>query len=349
MADMYIVIRRSVYAALGGVVLVGLLGAPALGHGGGIDAVVEVASIDGGFEYGLRLEWSDGDPISGAHVVMSAVQGDLVEVTEPAEVVPGEYVGTLLLGSNGEWQVSVEIHRPDSNGRIDFVQTVSANDLGSWVVLVDTSDGDRVGATPDAATSILDPPPQPSSTSTAPTTVAPSSGSDSSSVTTPTTTTPTVPAEPTPVEARDVVVDIAAGGQGPEVDIGMRIVHLVAIALWIVPVVASLVGKQSTTSVVLAVAGVNLTLVSGVVLMHWGTPISYPGLFNWSEIADLSYGSQYLTAFAAKLIAVLIAAFATVRWAIAADRKAAWATLGLVTVAVLAVTAMSQFHLLSHV
>jgi hypothetical protein len=66
-------------------------------------------------------------------------------------------------------------------------------------------------------------------------------------------------------------------------------------------------------------------------------------------VADLSYGSQYLWAFGAKLVAVLIAAIATVTWAIAADRKAAWVTLGFVTAAAVAVTAMSQFHLLSHV
>lgn len=318
-----------------------------MAHGGGVEAVVEVATRDGGFEYGLAFAWSDGDPVTGAHIVMRATQGDLVEVAEPVEVSPGVYVGTMPLVSGGEWQVAIAIHHPESNGNINFVQLVVPDGGAVWSVLVDTANEERVGLVPDPLASVLDPP-TPVTSTTIPVSESEDPPAESTEAT-PTTEPPIVDAEPAPVGTGEVVVDIATAAQGPEVDIGMRIVHLIAIGLWIVPVVAWQFGKKNPLSAIVAVTGVSLTLVSGAVLMHWGAPISYPGLFNWGEVADLSYGSQYLSAFSAKLASVLIAALATVWWAVAADRRAAWVALGFVTVAVVAVTAMSQFHILSHV
>jgi hypothetical protein len=314
----------------------------AFAHGGEIDAVVEVMSIDGGFEYGIGIHWSDGDPVTGAHIVMRADQEDLEEVTEPVEVSPGVYVEKLPLTSAGEWRVFVAIHHPDSNGNIEFVQTVTGSGDGSSVVLVDTADEERVGSTPDPATALLDPHPPPSTTTTTAEAADTSAAEDTAAE--PTTTT----AAPNQIEATDVVVDIAADEQGPAFDVGLRVVHLVAIGMWIVPVFASVFGRKNRRLVVVTVAGVVLTLATGALLMLWGAPVGSPGLFSWSEIFDLSYGSSYLIAFVVKLVGVLLAAVATVRWAAASDRKAAWVTLGGATVAVAAVTAMSQFHLLSH-
>jgi len=312
-------------------------------HGGGIDAVVEVASTQGGFEYGLAFAWSDGDPITGAHIVMRASQDDLVKVAEPVEVSPGVYVGSLPLASDGEWQVAVAIHHSDSNGTITFVQNVSPDETRSWVVLVDTDNEERVGSVPDPATSILEPPPVPTTT-----TLPVSDTADAAAKTPATTTTQPAAPEGASAQSSDVVVDIEADENGPAFDIGVRVIHLVAIGLWVVPVFASLFGKQNRTSVVFGVTGVVLTIATGTVLMLWATPVSFPGLFNPSVIADLSYGSSYLVAFAVKMAGVLLAAVATLRWAVKVDRKSAWTTLGGATLAVVAVTAMNQYHLLSH-
>lgn len=334
--------HRFRWSVLVGAVLMFLLPAvAALAHGGEIDAVVEVMSIDGGFEYGLGIHWSDGDPVTGAHIVMRADQEDLEEVTEPVEVSPGVYVGKLPLASAGEWRVFVAIHHPDSNGNIEFVQAVTGSSDGSWVVLVDTANEEGVGSTPDPATALLDPHPPPSTITTTAGTVDTSAAEDIAAATTTT-------AVPNRVEASDVVVDIAADERGPAFDVGLRVVHLVAIGMWIVPVFASVFGRKNRRLVVVAVAGVVLTLATGALLMLWGAPVGSPGLFSWSEIFDLSYGSSYLIAFVVKLVGVLLAGVATVRWAVASDRKAAWVTLGGATVVVAAVTAMGQFHLLSH-
>jgi hypothetical protein len=329
---------------MGGVLVFVISGGPVLAHGGGVEAVVEVASTEGGFEYGLAFAWSDGDPITGAHVVMRANQGDLVEVSEPVELSPGVYVGSLPLASNGEWQVAIAIHHPDSNGSISFVQNVGSNDADAWVVLVDTGNEERVGSVPDPVASILEPPTVPTTT-----TLSVSEAVDPAAETPDTTTsTQIVTPEPISAQASEVVVDIESDEKGPAIDIGLRLVHLVAIGLWLVPVSVSLFGKRNRASVVIGITGVVLTLATGSVLMLWGTPISFPGLFNPSAIADLSYGSPYVVAFAVKMAGVLLAAVATFRWAVKVDRNSAWVTLAGATLAVVAVTAMSQYHLLSH-
>jgi hypothetical protein len=314
---------------------------------GGVEAVVEVASADGGFQYGLAFTWSDGDPITGAHIVMRASQGDLVEIAEPVEVSPGVYVGNLPLASGGEWQVAIAIHHPDSNGNISFVQNVAPDDADVWVVLVDTGNEERVGSAPDLLTSILEPPTTPTST-TVPVSETAEGAAEPSATTATITATQPVAVEQPSAQASEVVVDIETDEKGPSFDIGIRLIHLMAIGLWLVPVFVSLFGRQNRTLVVVGITGVVLTLATGTVLMLWGTPISFPGLFNPRAVADLAYGSPYVVAFAVKMGAVLVAAVATFRWAVKADRGAAWVTLAGATLAVVAVTAMSQYHLLSH-
>jgi hypothetical protein len=305
--------------------------------------------VEEGFQYGLAVHWSDGDAVSGAHVVMTAERGDLVEVTEPVEVSPGTYGGQLPLSEQGEWTVTVAIHHPESSGQIEFVQNVAASNESQWSVLVDTADPGRVGATPDPATSILSPPAPATTTSSLrvhPTSPDSEPDSDDSA---PPATTPTVSdPEPAPI-ASDVVVDIeATNPPNPTRDIGLRVGHLAAIGLWIIPVGAALFGRKNRTSVVLALVGVALTLTTGTILMIWGAPINSPGIFNWSALSDIPYGVSYLTSFAIKISAVLLAAAATLRWAMKTDRNAAWATLVATAVAVVSVTAMSQYHVLSH-
>jgi hypothetical protein len=247
------------------------------------------------------------------------------------------------LASDGEWQVAIAIHHPDSNGSISFVQNVASNDADAWVVLVDTGNEERVGSVPDPVAGILEPPTVPTTT-----TLPVSEAVDPAAETPNTTTTQSVTPEPISTQASDVIVDIESDEKGPAFDIGLRLVHLVAISLWLVPISVSLFGKRNRTSVVIGITGVVLTLATGTVLMLWGTPISFPGLFNPSAIADLSYGSPYVVAFAVKMAGVLLAAVATFRWAVNVDRNSAWITLAGATLAVVAVTAMSQYHLLSH-
>ncbi len=324
-------------------------GLVAMGHGGEIDVIVEVASGGEGFEYGLAVQWTDGDPVSGAHVVLTATLDDLIEVTEPVEVSPGEYVGQLLLSEPGGWDVDVTIHHPDSNGEIRFLQEVTSTSEAQWVVLADTADPDRVGSTPDPENSILAlPAPTPTTTPTPrnDTTVPESEPGDENpaGAVTATTSAP----EPVPI-ASDIVIDLtASNAPNPARDISIRVGHIVAIGLWLIPVGAGLLGHTNRKSVIAAVAGVILTLSTGAILMIWGTPIDAPGILNWSELSDIPHGTAYLTAFTVKISAVLLGAVATIRWAMKADSKAAWSTLATAAIAVVAVTAMSQYHVLSH-
>jgi hypothetical protein len=92
----------------------------------------------------------------------------------------------------------------------------------------------------------------------------------------------------------------------------------------------------------------GLTIVSGLLLVLWGAPVNYPGILRWDELGRRLYGPSYQIAFIAKMGAVFIAAVATLVWARRRHRDAVVITVGATVAAVAVVTAMSQFHLFSH-
>ena len=312
-------------------------------HGGELEAVVEAAAVDGGFEYGLSLHSHDGHPVTGALVVIRAEKNGLVEVADPNEIAAGLYVGRLALSSPGDWEVVIAIDHPESSGSISFTHSITAADHGYWEVLADTANPERVGSVPDPATSILDPPVLPTTTSLGTTSSTSSEGSTAE-----VSSTTSLPAEQGTSTATGVVVDISGQGPNPGLHISLRIIHVVAIGMWLIPVFASLFGATSRARVVTAISGVVLTAVTGTTLMLLGTPVPFPGLFRWSGFASIPYGPSYLGAFTLKLVGVIVAVVATVRWAAKSDLAAARVTLAAGGLAVIAVIALSQFHILSH-
>lgn len=299
--------------------------------------------MDGEFHYALSFQWPDGDPVSGAHIVMRATLGDFVSVASPVEITGGVYIASLDLSVSGDWEVAVAIHHPDSNGGLSFVQTVATGDADYWEVLEDTANPARVGERPDPSDSLLAPMLTTTTTAVGSSTSPPTNADRSDS-----TTTTTTPAGVVSNSAGDVVLALESDSQGPAVDITLRVVHLIAIGTWMIPIFGSLFGVTGRGWVVAAVSGMVLTIATGITLMLWGAPVGFPGLFDWDAIADVSYGASYLVAFVVKLVGVALASVATIRWSRRVDRAATWATLVSAAVAVVAVTAMSQFHLLSH-
>ena len=85
----------------------------------------------------------------------------------------------------------------------------------------------------------------------------------------------------------------------------------------------------------------------GLVLGLWGTPVGYPGVFRWSDLGSLEYGAAWQASFLVKMAGVAAGVLGTA----AALRQRHWgarlgtAGLGL---ALIAVTALSQFHVLTH-
>ncbi len=148
--------------------------------------------------------------------------------------------------------------------------------------------------------------------------------------------------------AEDVVVDLPDPRSELTQDIVLRILHLLAIATWVLPLAASAWGRSPRHLTAWAASGFALTLVTGGLLALFGAPTSFPGLVAWNELGDRLYGSAYQTAFVVKMGFVLVAAALT---AVAVRRRSirgAVLTLGSIGGAAVAVTAMSQFHLFSH-
>lgn len=321
-------------------------GLPAGAHGGDIEVVLEAATQDGSVDYGLAIRFADGDPVAGAHVVLHAEQGDQSELAEASEDSAGVYFAEIQFPAPGEWRVDVTIDHSESEGSIQFHQTVADGASRQWLVVVDTKNPDQEGTTPDPERAILDPS-QASASTTTTTTAVTSTGANSASSAT-TTTTTSAPLEATERTRTDVVVELSAEETDPLGAIGMRVVHLGSIGLWLIPVFAGVFGRTTRPSIVLALVGIVLTAATGVLLMLWGAPVAFPGIFDGSGLGDVSQGSSYQTAFLVKMGAVLTAALATLGWAWKQDRKAVWVALGGGVVAAVAVTAMSQYHLLSH-
>jgi hypothetical protein len=314
-------------------------------HGGEPEVVVEVASLEGRAEYGVGVHSADDHPVTEARVEIHVEQGDRAERVEAEEDTPGVYLAQILFPTSGVWRVGIVIHHPESEGSIQFDQTVELDGDLEWLVLVDTTNPDRVGSTPEPSMAVLEPHLSVSSSTTTVTGVT-----EANSGTPATTTASTDPeSRETEVPAgSEVSVDLEASDPNPLGAVSLRVVHLGSIGLWLIPVLASVFGWKTRSSAMFALVGVILTAVTGVSLMLWGAPVAFPGIFDWGRLSEVPYGSSYLLSFLVKITAVLIAVTATLRWAWRENRRATWVALGGGVIAAVAVTAMSQYHLLSH-
>ena len=330
--------KRTLVTSVAALALVAMA-LPALAHGGDIEVAVELGQEPSGiFQYGIVLVWDDGDPISGANVTINASGSDSTETEIAAEGEPGIYLARMGL-EPGEWAVMVDIVHPDSTGSIEFDQLVSEGPLSGSVIVVDTVDPDRVGTQPPDEDTVLDlPEPTPSTTTTT------TAGEEATATsTTSSTTTTTLAATP----VADVVVHVEAESTLFR-DVTMRVLHVAALGVWLVPLGAAVFGVSVRWMVPAALVGLVATLGTGVLLMLWGTPVGFPGLFDWEPFTGDQLG-PYLTWFLIKMTAFWSAVAATVTWARRTSRWAMWVVLAAVGGAVLAVTVMTQIHVLSHV
>jgi hypothetical protein len=240
----------------------------------------------------------------------------------------GVHRATVSYPTGGSWTVSLEMTRAGGTETVAFNENLPwphyTTEAGQPKVKYDSEDPSRIGTIAAAGNSVyLSGTPEPA----------------------PSTTPPGVVVVAT---VDDVVLDLPNSGDELRQDIGLRFIHLLAIACWSIPVFGAILGRSGRLTVPVALVGMGVTIVSGIVLAAWGAPLSYPGLFRWAELQERLYGASYGAAFITKMVAVALAAVATVAWALRRSRTAAWATMGAMAGALLAVTAMGQFHLFSH-
>ena len=123
----------------------------------------------------------------------------------------------------------------------------------------------------------------------------------------------------------------------------LRLAHLGAIGLWLFASLSPAAGSARRRAK-LASAGIVSTLLTGAALAAWSAPLTYPGLFDLDAVLDLHLGGTYVAALGLKLAAVAGAIALTLRPQ-ARERKL---FVGCVAIAVVAVTVMTQAHVVMH-
>lgn len=307
--------------------------APAVGdHAFAIvaEAFVAQATDPLSIEYAVAATGPDGSPIPGAAVEFEA-ESDTGSTVPPITLVDhdGIHRGTIRYPDGGSWTVTATIRTPEGSETFTFAELLPwphyTTEAGIPKVKYDSANPGRIGTLLGVADSIY------LAQGFGPTT-EPADGE------------PPAP----PIEDPEVVLSLPSPASTLTQDILLRVMHLVALGAWVVPIGAAALGRHHPAAVPVALVGVVGTVFTGMMLALWGSPVAFPGLLRWSELAERLYGPSYQAAFVAKMAFVLAAAAATVWWATRRDRRATWLTLGAVAGAAVAVTAMAQFHLFSH-
>ncbi|HEY5579146.1 MAG TPA: hypothetical protein VIL12_05620, partial [Acidimicrobiia bacterium] len=131
-------------------------------------------------------------------------------------------------------------------------------------------------------------------------------------------------------------------------DIALRLTHVGALVFWAACVGLLLLGKRHRLLPLLTIVGAVATVASGALLMLWGAPLRFPGLIRWNELGRRSYGGSYQSAFILKMVFVVLALGASLWLFLRRRIRASILALAAMAGAVMAVTAMTQFHLFSH-
>jgi hypothetical protein len=307
---------------------------PAVGEHSG-EVIVEAFIADAGdplsVQYAATVT-SNGAPVAGAVLTLSgrSAGGDAVGPT-PLSDDGGVHRVSVAYPAGGVWTLTLELALPSGTEELQFAENLPwphyTTEAGHPKVKYDNEHPERIGTIATDRESIyLGGGEKP----TPPSTTAPD-------------VTPT-----TSVTAGEVVLDLPNAGDELRRDIGLRAIHLAAIALWAVPLFAAALGRSGRFTVPTALIGMGLTVATGLLLTLYGAPLTYPGIFRWGALQERLYGPSYSAAFIVKMVAVALASVGTIVWAVRSRRTTAWVTLGVMGVALVAVTAMSQFHLFSH-
>lgn len=351
---------RLVVTALTAATVLVIGSAAALGHGGEVDVVVEAKASDPfdvlHTDYAVMLTFADGDRVENAAVSAQATDG--TDTVLPIEVgAEGNvYILHFLYPQPGQWTLDLAVEHPDVEVELTLVEAIPMGDPGSHVVRLDTAEQARVGTVgslaipehPEAApqapttTTTVSPPlttdaaadPPVASTSTLPTTTVGGTASSSAA------SAGTSHSAAVQVTTRGVV--------SLPVELVVRWAHLGMITVWGLAVLAIAVRLNHRLLPAASLAGLVGTLVTGSLLGLWGTPVGFPGIFRWSDIGTLEYGTAWQYSFLFKMGGVIVAIVGTAM----AAKQQRWrgARLGVagMGVALIAVTALSQFHLLTH-
>lgn len=333
----------------------------ALGHGGEVDVVVEAKASDP-FEvlhtdYAVMLTFADGDRVEDAAVSAKATDGTDTVLPIDVGAEGNVYILHFLYAQPGQWTLDLTVEHPDVQVELTLVEAIPVGNPGSHVVRLDTADQTRAGTVGSLAIPEhpLAAPPAPTTTTTdSPplTSNAAANPPATSTSTLPTTTTVGGSASSSAASAgtshRAAVQVTTRGTVSLPVELVARWAHLGMITVWGLAVLAIAVRLNHWLLPVASLAGLVGTLVTGSLLGLWGTPVGFPGIFRWSDIGALEYGSAWQYSFLIKMGGVIVAIVGT---AMAAKRQrwrgAQLAVAGM-GVALIAVTALSQFHLRTH-
>jgi hypothetical protein len=305
-----------------------------------VEAFIETAANPLVLEYAATV-----DGVEDSSILMTA-ESDDGDVIEAVEMTSGDglHRSTIAYPSAALWTVTMTIEHGSGEESLRFQENLPwphyTTEAGRPKVKYDSERPDRIGTIVDPGSSIY---------------LQGTSGDGSppstqATVDSPATTTPADPHhgtdESTAIE--EVVVNISDPADELSVDIGLRVLHVAALGLWAIPLIASSLGRQHRLSVSSALSGMVLTVIAGLALALWGAPVTFPGLLRWEVLADRLYGDAYLVSFLVKMAMVTVAVVATIVWASRRNKLAVLIAFGGLGAALVAVIAMSQFHVFSH-
>jgi hypothetical protein len=348
--------RRITAPAVLAATLAVLVGAPALpvrAHGEAVDVRVESLVFEESdglmVRYAVSLSFADGDPYDSAAVTTDT--GDTF-----TQVEDGLYVGDVT--GEEPHAVTISFQGDLASGTVEITDDDLRGDMGLGpVVRVDTSDPGVEGS-PAGSETLFSAATRPTPATTVTTTTVPApTATTATSATTATTASPVTTThtdhgshevEPATAGVETARVDVPTAGGELGRQLALRLAHVAAVATWVGALVASLAGKGSRPVSVAAWVGMTATVATGVLLARSGTPIPEPGLFDWSGWAAHPYGTAYRTVFAVKMSLVVLAGGGT-WWAVRRrSRGGGWLALMAAGGAVVAVTVLTQLHLLVH-
>ena len=330
-------------------VSVGAPAPPARAHGEAVDVRVESVVYEGSdglmVRYAVSLAFADGDPYDSAAVTTD--RGDTF-----TQVEDGLYMGDVT--GEEPHAVAITFQGDLGSGAIEITDDDLGGDMDLGpVVRVDTADPSQEGS-PAGSDTLFSRAPMPTSvttvaSSTTVTTVtAPTATSTASPLTTSHTDHGSHQVEPTSAGVETVRLDVPSTGGELGRQLALRLSHVGALAVWLGALVAVLAGKTTWPVSLAAWAGLTATLATGVLLARSGTPIPEPGLFDWAGLEAQPYGRAYRSVFVVKMALAVLAGGGT-WWAVRRrSRRGGWVALTAAGGAVVAVTILTQLHVLVH-
>jgi len=305
-----------------------------------VEAFIETAEAPLIIDYAAVIAGADSP------ILRLSARSDQGDVLEPVELVDtgGVHRTRVEYPTAALWTVTLSLETAAGDETATFPENLPwphyTTEAGQPKVKYDSERPDRIGTISDEDTSVY--------------LMETAGGGDQAS---PSTSRPEVEEPPVTESAPspspegagdDVVANVTEPADELWLDVGLRVLHVTALLVWVVPLFASVLGREHRFSVAAALGGMGMTAVTGVWLALWGAPVTFPGLLRWEELASRLYGDAYLIAFLAKMAMALVAFVATIVWASRRSKISVFVTFGALAAAVVAVTAMSQFHLFSH-